>query len=33
MTKEQYVRPEIMKHESLRDITATASGYVPKRED
>jgi hypothetical protein len=25
--KEQYVQPELVKHELLRDITATSSGY------
>jgi hypothetical protein len=31
MMKEQYVQPEIVKHEALRDITAVASGV--RRED
>ncbi len=26
--KEAYVSPEVVKHELLRDITATRSGYV-----
>ncbi len=30
--KEQYVQPEVVKHETLRDITAVASGQVICRE-
>ena len=26
-TKQPYVRPQVVKHELLRDITATRSGY------
>ena len=28
--KESYVQPALVKHELLRDITATRSGYVHK---
>jgi hypothetical protein len=27
--KESYVQPALVKHELLRDITATSSGYRP----
>jgi hypothetical protein len=34
MEKQQYVQPEVVKHEMLRDITATVSGVIIKpRED
>lgn len=31
--KEQYVQPVVLKHELLRDITATRSGYCHRCED
>jgi hypothetical protein len=30
--KESYVQPALVKHELLRDITATSSGYRPGRQ-